>query len=175
MLQEGDPATAYTDLQSLVGALDSGDILDVIQNRFDPDSVLDFLAVDLATGNYDGYSRNTNNFLLYHATLTDRWYFVPWGQDTAFRGAGPLFLAVRGRVSAACHANAACDALLQEHVRGVLDTWDATDLVGWTTAQTTMIGPACEADPRKDDDCDFEDIIDAVTNRPIEVRGEIGP
>jgi spore coat protein CotH len=174
-LQEGDPATAYADLQALVGALDGGNILDVLQTRFEPDAVLDFLAMDLATANWDGYSRNTNNFLLYHATLTDRWYFVPWGQDTAFRGAGPLYGGVRARVTAACHADAACDALLQEHVHAVLATWEENDLLGWTTEQAALIGPACAADTRKREDCDFEDILGAVSERPAEVRTEIGP
>jgi hypothetical protein len=87
-LQEGDPATAGIDLQELVSDLDHGNILDVLDARFDSEEVLSYLAIDLATGNYDGYSRNTNNYLLYHAPLADRWYFVPWGQDTAFSGGG---------------------------------------------------------------------------------------
>jgi spore coat protein CotH len=175
-LQEGDDATAGADLQQLVSDLDHGNILDVLQNRFDFEPTMNYLAVDLATGNYDGYSRNTNNYLLYHETVADRWIFVPWGQDTAFGGAGPLYNAVRARVTSACAADSACREILNQHVRDLLDGWDANDVLGWATDMAAIVGPACEADTRKyEKKCEQDQLLNALGARPNEIRTEIGP
>ncbi len=174
-LQEGDPATAYDDLRALVGDLDSGNFLDVFERRFDVEETLTYLAIDLATSNWDGYSRNTNNYLLYHATVADRWSFVPWGQDTAFRGGGPLYAGIKGRLASACINDTTCGPMLEQRVRDVLDMWETEDLHGWTAGVAEVIGPACAADPRKDDECDHEDILEYLLDRPDAVRTEIGP
>ena len=173
-LQEGDPTTAGGDLEALVAALDSGDVLEVLEARFAP-SVFPFLAVDLVTPNWDGYSRNTNNYLLYHAPVSDRWSFLPWGQDTAFRGGGLLFAGVRGRVAAACAAQEACRARLQDACAEVLATWESVDLLAYATRLSETVGPACAADPRRDGDCELEDHFEVLADRPDEVRRELPP
>jgi len=94
-LEEGHPIEPYADLHALLEDIDNMDILELLDTRFDREAVLGMWAVDIASPNWDGYSRNTNNYLLYHATVSDRWYFVPWGQDTAFRGGGALYAGVR--------------------------------------------------------------------------------
>jgi spore coat protein CotH len=173
-LQEGDPATAGADLQALVADLDAGAFEEVFERRFDVSTTLSYLAVDLATSNWDGYSRNTNNYLLYHATLTDRWSFVPWGQDTAFRGGGPVYGGVRARITTACLGDPVCRPALEQRIGEVLAIWEDQDLHGWTQSAAADIGTACAADPRKEEDCDFEDILEALLDRPGEVRAELG-
>ncbi|MES2640196.1 MAG: CotH kinase family protein [Myxococcota bacterium] len=174
-LEEGDPATATAALGALVDELDEGDILDVLEQRFDLDATLAFLAVDLLSANWDGYSRNTNNFLLYHAPVADRWSFVPWGQDTAFRGDGRLYDGIRARVTAACRKDEDCAALLEERIRDTMVVWEEDDLHGWTERLSTIVFPACESDPRRHGECEPEDILDHLASRPDAVRGEIGP
>ncbi|MES2638147.1 MAG: CotH kinase family protein [Myxococcota bacterium] len=174
-LQEGDPATAGADLAALVSELDGGNILDVLETRFDLEATLSYLAIDLLSANWDGYSRNTNNYLMYHATLTDRWYFVPWGQDTAFRGDGPLYAGIRSRVTGACRADEACAALLEQRVRDVMVVWEEQDLYGWTEALAAVVVPECTTDPKKGGDCDAEDILDHLGTRVDSVRRDIGP
>lgn len=173
-LQEGDPATAFADLDALVDALGHTDILEVLETRFDV-SVFHFLAVDLVSPNWDGYSRNTNNYLLYHAPIADRWSFVPWGQDTAFRGGGMLYAGVRGRVAAACVADSACRERLAVACAEVLTTWEETDLRGYAEGLAVTIAPACEADPRKEGDCEIEKHLEILAERPDDVRSELGP
>ncbi len=170
VLEEGDPATATTDLASLVTALDTGNILDVIQTRFEPESTLTFLAMDLAGPNYDGYTRNINNFLLYHAMPSDRWSFVPWGQDRALYGGGPVYAQMKGRIALACVADAACQAELSRHVFEVLDVWEQQDLLGWTEETASRIAAACEADPRREDECELQEMLEHLAVRPDEVR-----
>lgn len=172
-LEEGDPATAYAELDALVQALDRGDVLDVLDTRFDREATLAMWAVDLAIANWDGYSRNTNNFLLYHATEAGRWHFVPWGQDTAFRGGGSLFAGVRGRMVTQCLGEGACRETLVAKVVEVLDVWEREDLLGYAQATWVAIAAACEADPR-DGSCDPDSLLDALEDRPASLRRELG-
>jgi spore coat protein CotH len=169
-LQEGDPETADADLAQLLHDLDGGKIFDVLQSRFDFESVMNFLAVDLAGPNYDGYSRNTNNYLLYHATKTDRWYMVPWGQDTAFSGGGPVYGGVRARLTTACLGNSDCKTSLEQHIDNLLAVWE-DGLYDWAAAQAAMVGPICEADTRKyEKTCEQEKQLEQLQRRPDEVR-----
>ncbi len=173
-LKEGDPLTAYTDLQALLDDIDGGRVLDVLDTRFDRESVLAMWAVELVAPAWDGYVRNTNNYLLYHATVSDRWYFIPWGQDTAFAGGGSLYVGIKGRLVSACVGDSACREALEAKIGEVLDTWHAIDLVGYATQAWEVIGAHCEADPRKDSDCDPGHILDALRARPEQIREELG-
>lgn len=174
-LEEGDPQTGDAALEALVQDLDDHDIVDVLERRFDEDATLAFLAVDLLSANWDGYSRNTNNFLLYHAARADRWSFVPWGQDTAFRGDGQLYDGIRGRVTSACRADDTCAERLADHIRDAVARWEDDDLHGWTAALAEVVAPLCEADPRRRGACEPDDILDHLDARPDAVRDHIGP
>jgi hypothetical protein len=169
VLQEGDPTTAQSDISSLIAELDAGNIFDILQNHFDP-GIFDFLATDLAAPNYDGYSRNTNNFLVYHAMPADRWSFIPWGQDQAFYGAGPNYGQIKGRLTAQCVADVACKAELDKHVFAMADLWEQGDLLGWAQSTADMISPGCEADARKLKACDQQQMLDHLAARPAEIR-----
>ena len=174
VLEEGDPLTARADLEALVADIDGANILDVLDARFDRESVLAMWAVDLATSNWDGYCRNTNNYLLYHATKADRWYFVPWGQDTAFRGGGSLYMGLKGRLAMACVNDGACRAALEAKVVDVLDAWETLDLLAYIEDTWAVIAADCAADPRRTADCDPDDIRDALMDRPAQIRRELG-
>jgi hypothetical protein len=174
VLQNGDPTGDGSDLRDLVADLDTRPILDVLRDRFDVDEALGFLAVDLAAPNWDGYSRNTNNFLLYHATNADRWYILPWGQDSTFHGTGSIFEGVRGRIAAACEADAECTAALEERVRDMLDVWQSHDLHGWAAEKAAMIEADCQADTRKHYECDTDELVNALVSRLADVGAEVG-
>ena len=172
-LEEGKPLEPYADLKALVDDIDSMDILELLDTRFDREAVLAMWAVDIATPNWDGYSRNTNNYLLYHATVADRWYFVPWGQDTAFRGGGSLYAGVRGRLVTACLGDSACRAALEDKLVTVVDTWVGMDLAGYAEAAGQDIAADCASDPRRSGRCEPEKLIEALRERPEQVRAEL--
>ncbi|MDP2309095.1 MAG: CotH kinase family protein [Pseudomonadota bacterium] len=172
-LKEGKPVEPYADLRELVRALDSDDILTVLNTRFDRDAVLGMWAVELVIPTWDGYSRNTNNYLLYHATVSDRWYFIPWGQDTAFRGGGSLYAGVRGRMVAACLNHTGCKAALDARIGEVLATWEEIDLVGYAGTAWSYIATDCEEDPRRTLGCDPEDLLGALEERPGQAAGDL--
>ncbi|MES2643969.1 MAG: CotH kinase family protein [Myxococcota bacterium] len=171
--QEGDPATAHTDLADLVAALDSGPFWDVFQARFDVDTTLMFLAIDLASPNWDGYSRNRNNFLVYHATVADRWTIVPWGQDSAFYGGGTLYMGLKSRLTTDCMNDVACRPALEEKIRELMIVWEDEDLHGWASTIADLIDPACQADPRKEEECQQAEMLELLEVRPGEVRLEV--
>ncbi|MES2640777.1 MAG: CotH kinase family protein [Myxococcota bacterium] len=172
-LKEGEPVEPYADLRELVDALDRHDILTVLDTRFDRDAVLGMWAVDLVTPMWDGYSRNTNNYLLYHATVADRWYFLPWGQDTAFRGGGSLYAGVSGRMVSACLQHGECKAALEARIEDVLVAWEATDLAGYASAAWATIAAACEADPRRPLGCDPDYVFATLVERPDDVADDL--
>ncbi len=172
-LQEGEPAEPYDDLHELIAAFDRGSAWDVLEREFDRDEVLAMLAVDIASGNWDGYSRNTNNYLLYHATAEDRWHVIPWGQDGAFQGGGSAYIGVRGRIASACLAESRCRAALAARVLDVLDVWEGDDLVGYARETWAAIAADCEADERRDQRCAPDDLLDALEDRAASLRDEL--
>jgi hypothetical protein len=172
-LKEGEPLEPYADLHDLVSAIDHGNINDVLEQRFDRDEVLKMWAVDIATPNWDGYTRNTNNYLLYHATLADRWYFIPWGQDTAFRGGGLVYGGMKGRLVLACRADRTCSDALDAAVRAVADTWVSADLAGYGEEAWQLIEEECEVDPRKDMDCKPDNLFEPLADRPGQIYSEV--
>jgi hypothetical protein len=170
VLQEGDPLTAGADIDALIDHLDHSGIDATLTERFDRAEVLTAWAIDLATPNWDGYARNINNYLLYRAAVADRWTFVPWGQDTAFRGDGGVWLGLRGRGVVSCHGDTECRAELSAEILRVLDVWEANDLLGMAEDTWAWLGPLCEADPRRERDCDAEELFDKLRERPNAVR-----
>lgn len=174
VLEEGDPAEPYEDLRTLVDEIDGADILEVLDERFDRDRVLGMLAVDIAVSAWDGYSRNTNNYLLYHALPGDRWYLVPWGQDTTFRGGGSLYAGVTGRLTSECLGHRECKAALEDRIVEVLDAWEGGDLLGYTQRTWAVIEEHCEDDPKRTLGCDADDLFDALADRPERIRDELG-
>jgi hypothetical protein len=55
--------------------------MDKVFNIFD---YLKIIAVDIFTGNWDGYIYNNNNFYLYHNTKTDKFEYIPYDMDNTY-------------------------------------------------------------------------------------------
>ena len=85
---EDDPArNGYEDLIAFIqwinGATDE-EFDAGIEDRFDVDGFLRFLAVATAIGDYDGYLKSYEDFSLYHRPDTDRWVFLPEDHDRSY-------------------------------------------------------------------------------------------
>jgi hypothetical protein len=76
-----DPAGE--DIAALTAALDAedADLLAAIEQLVDVDAFIDFWAVEVLIGHWDGYTGNTNNYFIYHDPVSDRFHFIPWGID----------------------------------------------------------------------------------------------
>ena len=55
---------------------------EVVSTYFDPDNLYHWLAFNILTGNKD---TSTENYYLYSPTGSDRFYFLSWDNDSAFR------------------------------------------------------------------------------------------
>jgi spore coat protein CotH len=169
-LEEDGDVLPWQDLDGLVERLDGS--WDTMRSLFDEDALLGVLAVDLALGHYDGYTRNYNNYLVYHAPLADRWVLVPWGQDGTFDSEGPLHAGFRGRLAVDCLGSAACTSALDDRVLAVAERMEEIDLAGWLELTWRMIAPFCEADPRREKPCDPRRVIAYAAARPAQLRDE---
>jgi hypothetical protein len=169
--------TPPEDLDALVDALEASDpdtLLGVLDARFDLDALLTTLAVDLLAGNWDGYARAANNFLLYHAPEADEWHLLPWGQDQAFTDVNvPIDAGWEGRLLVLCGRAPACRARLYDRVGDVLTAWVQSDLHGYAADTVATLAPDCEADPRAEIPCLPEDVLGFLADRPGKVAAEL--
>ncbi len=174
-LQEDGEIAAPTDLVELIEALEAAtpETMDeTLAARFDLAPVLDAIAVDLVSGNWDAYARAANNFLLYHAPEADRWHLVPWGQDQAFTDRYvPVHAGWEGRILILCGRSAACTQRLYTHVEGVLAAW--VDLPAYAADVAATIAADCEGDPRAEIPCSPDDVLGFLEERPAIVREEL--
>lgn len=74
----------YSDLANFIDVLNNTNINDLyceLSKVLDVEDFLEILAIDVMTGNWDGYSFNKNNFYLYHNPKTDRFQYIPYDLD----------------------------------------------------------------------------------------------
>ncbi|EHJ05668.1 CotH kinase family protein [Marinobacter manganoxydans] len=81
-----------TDLQAVTDALDLPDeqMVNVLPQLVDVDEFIRFWALETLLGAWDSATGNANNFHIYRDPGDGLFHFIPWGADTAFRGAHPL-------------------------------------------------------------------------------------
>lgn len=79
-----DYTNDYRELAEFISILNQTPILDLpcsLERRFDVDSYLRYAALDVLTGNWDGYIYNKNNFYLQKDYQTGRFHFIPYDLD----------------------------------------------------------------------------------------------
>lgn len=103
----------------------------------DVESFLRFWAMESLIGFWDGYTHNQNNFYLYRDPANSKFYFLPWGTDSAFTNfVPPIIDKIANR---SFHANATLPNRLYrtresrrrylQTMRGLLaDQWVEEDL-----------------------------------------------
>ena len=80
------------DLSDMIEIMESGDaeLLKRLKERLDIDAFMRFWATEVLIGHWDGYTLQRNNFYLYHHPDSKRYYFIPWGVDSAFGDTNPI-------------------------------------------------------------------------------------
>jgi hypothetical protein len=77
----------YSDLAEFIGFLnlESDEDLECgLSKYFNVYSYLKVAAIDVLTGNWDGYIYNQNNFYLYHNPTTDQFEYIPYDTDNTW-------------------------------------------------------------------------------------------
>ncbi len=152
--QDNGVDVGYTDLQELVNALDTmndpatflGDAGQVI----DMDGYTAFAATELYMGHWDGYASYQNNYYIYRMA-DGRWTFMPWGVDQTFSDYLDLW-GGNGRVEQMCLQSIPCRLALKGQFEKAIQKVGELGLLGEVDALETLLGPAIEADPRKEVD-----------------------
>ncbi len=77
----------YSDLAQLIDIINRTPVSDLpakLEPVFNVNNYLKYLAMEVLTGNWDGYSYNKNNFYLYKNEQTGRFEFIPYDCDNTF-------------------------------------------------------------------------------------------
>lgn len=83
-LQTNETADDYADLVQLISTLNQtpdANFVTQIQQILNVDGYLKALALDVATGNWDNYAYNKNNYFLYHNLNTGKFEFITYDTD----------------------------------------------------------------------------------------------
>ncbi len=86
-LQTNDLVDAYSDLVEFITALNQpvdAAYASQISQKINIDVLLKAFALDVATGNWDDYMYNKNNYYLYHDTGTGKFQYVAYDADNTF-------------------------------------------------------------------------------------------
>lgn len=86
-LQTNEAEDDYTHLVALITALNqphNSSFESNLESVLDVDYYLKAFALDVATGNWDDYSYNRNNFYLYDDPTTGRFFFISYDADNTF-------------------------------------------------------------------------------------------
>src|SRR6185295_16948385 len=86
-LQTNTAADDYSDLAAFISMLhftSDTDFPAELEKVFDVNSFLRDYAVDVATGDWDNYAYNTNNYYLYHNPVTGKWTYLTYDTDNTF-------------------------------------------------------------------------------------------
>ena len=86
-LQTNEESDDYSDLVQLMTALNQpvdAAFAAQISQKIDMDCLLKAFALDVASGNWDNYTYNKNNYFLYHNTGTGKFEFISYDTDNTF-------------------------------------------------------------------------------------------
>jgi hypothetical protein len=86
-LQTNETADNYTDLALLIEQINkpfNSNYVSNLEQYFHVNDYLKALALDVATGNWDSYAYNMNNYFLYNDTLTKKFRFITFDTDNTF-------------------------------------------------------------------------------------------
>jgi len=86
-LQTNETEDDYSDLIELISVLNKpADAIfaTLIAQKIDVESFLKAFAIDVATGNWDDYMFNKNNYFLYHNAATGKFEFITYDTDNTF-------------------------------------------------------------------------------------------
>jgi spore coat protein CotH len=177
-LEEAGLAGDVDDLVATVESTDAGAFFSMLNAEFDVDSLFTYWAMDLASGNDDGYARNHHNYLLYYGPTAHRWWMIPWGTDRSFEdhvSVHGVSTDLMGVLVTRCLDDAACAGQLDARILDVAEGWADSGLEAWVEDAIPVILDDCEADPKAELPCDPWSLPSYMDRRVGEVEGELAP
>ena len=81
----------FEQIRKVVAVLEQEEIdLAALDQLVDIKAFVKFWATESLVGFWDGYTQNQNNFFIYQNPADSKFYFIPWGTDSAFTSSMPL-------------------------------------------------------------------------------------
>ena len=140
-----------SDLQAIDAVIELDDdeaMLDLLQQLIDVDQFIEFWAMEVLLGLWDGGTGNANNFQIYAPPSDSRFRFLPWGPDTAFSeghqlspGTGPIYrnLSLAKRFYEIPALRAQFEATLEDYLENL---WDEDELFAYLEDIRDLTGVA---------------------------------
>ena len=138
-------------IRRVVEALDvEGDEkIDALGRAIDLDQFINFWALEIISGHWDGYNGNLNNFFVYSGKEDKRLRFIPWGTDGSLAAGNPFIGTKTTRTTNAKSILAKTvythpetlkhfHAALKHHLE---HTWNEEEILADLAAIHKMIGP----------------------------------
>jgi spore coat protein CotH len=81
----------FDQIRKVVEVLERDELdLAALDQVVDIKAFVKFWATESLVGFWDGYTQNQNNFFIYQNPADTKFYFIPWGTDSAFTSSMPL-------------------------------------------------------------------------------------
>jgi len=149
-----------SDLDSVVAALevDDASIEAALDTVVDLDRFIDHWALEVLLMHWDGYARQTNNFLVYRSSSSTRFTFIPWGMDVILQddealpweveGAPPGLAWAEGAIAHRLYRHPPTRARYLSRVRALLsDVWREEEMKDEIAVMRAAILPFIDAMP----------------------------
>jgi hypothetical protein len=174
-----------SDLDAVVAALETDDahLMAAIEAVVDVPEFLDFWAMEVLTGHWDGYAANRNNFYVYRDPASGRFAFIPWGIDAAFRadprlrpdGSGPATsVAVAGRLAYRLYRHPVGRQRYLDRLGVLLDeVWDESAILVEVDRMSALVRPYVAADRIPDHTRDLAAVRHFVAGRRSAITSEL--
>jgi hypothetical protein len=174
--EDGGVFAPYDDMETMASAIaDAPDdaYVDALAANFDLDLLMNEWAIDLVSGNVDGYARLKNNFMAYHGS--NAWYLMPWGHDQSFQWDRSVtnFGEMQGGLLKRCGQVPECVDILRETIEDLMVDWAKGPFVSMVSDESSLIQADCRTDPRAEFPCDVGHVLTFVLNRPTTVQAEL--
>lgn len=146
----------------------------------DLDAFTRFAAVEALIASWDGYTSGGNNHLVYHDPSSDRFFFVPWGQDMTFDAEDPFLPADRPQSISAgtvlTHRIVGVPALRERYVAAMRDVlaraWDEDALLAEVERVQALLEPFVGAEV-EETRAAAESVKDFIRGRRATIEGEL--
>lgn len=143
---EGEGEDDKADLKALLAACretDAAKRWQLISERLDVDAFINFMALELMMGHWDGYTNNKNNYRIFFRGDNNKAVFLPHGMDQMFGDSNfPVFNMPPTIVPSAVLANPEWKAKYQKRVREILPLFAPEKLRARVDAAHKRIRPA---------------------------------
>ena len=171
-----------SDLEAVVEALTAADddLVAALEPRIDLDGFIDFWAMEVMIGHWDGYAGNTNNYYIYRDSDSGRFHFIPWGIDAIFYGTSPFgedlptAVVAQGALANRLYQVDETRERYLDRMLALLDEcWNEDEILGEIDRMEALIAPVADPGGGADLPEYIELVRDFVVTRRDVIEGEL--